>query len=140
MSVFSKFKITPAAPLTGNFQGLCAQVRAEPVSIPGRCNPMIRSGGGRASVEACGREQNILRDVFSAFGIADDEGYRHQLPRIEVIDRDIASQIRVVEALAFAAFNDDIGCFGIVHARNLSDAGVGACPRQKYELAQRWHN
>jgi hypothetical protein len=91
-------------------------------------------------VEACGREQNVGRDIFTAFGIADDEGYRHQLPRIKIINRDIAPQIRIVEALAFAAFNDDAGHFGIVHARNLSAAGVGACPAQKYELAQRWHN
>jgi hypothetical protein len=39
--------------------------------------PLPDPGGGRASVEACGREQNVLRDIFPAFGIADDEGYRH---------------------------------------------------------------
>jgi hypothetical protein len=57
------------------------------------------------------------RDILAAFGIANNEGHGHQLPSMQIIDRDVASQISVVEALPRFALNQDNGCFGIVHAR-----------------------
>ena len=38
------------------------------------------------------------RDILAAFGIANNEGHGHQLPSMQIIDRDVASQISVVEA------------------------------------------
>ena len=57
------------------------------------------------------------RDILAAFGIANNEGHGHQLPSMQIIDRDVASQISVVEALPRFALNQDNGCFRIVHAR-----------------------
>ena len=57
------------------------------------------------------------RNILAAFGVANNEGYGHQLPSVQIIDRDVASQVPVIEALAPIALNQDNRYFGIVHAR-----------------------
>ena len=59
--------------------------------------------------------QNGRGDIFAAFGIADDEWHRHQLPSIEVIDDQVTSQIHIVEALARIALDEDSASVGVVH-------------------------
>jgi len=63
------------------------------------------------------------RDILTAFGIANNEGHGHQLPSKQIIDRYVASQVPVVEALTCVALNQDNGDFGIVHAKTSGTVG-----------------
>jgi hypothetical protein len=71
------------------------------------------------SVKSRGLKHYGRRDILAAFGIANNEGHGHQLPSMQIVDRDVASQVPVIEALPRIALNQNNGCFGIVHARTL---------------------
>jgi len=52
-----------------------------------------------ASMQVGWLNQGGCSDILAAVRIADNERYRHQLPGEEIIDGDVAFQIRVIETL-----------------------------------------
>jgi hypothetical protein len=91
-------------------------------------------------VEAGTLKHYRRRDILTAFGIANNEGHGHQLPSIQIIDRDVASQVPVVEALTCIALNQDNRDFGVVHAKTSEDVGSAPIRGKTYEVAQLRHN
>lgn len=92
------------------------------------------------SVKSRGFKHYGRRDILAAFGIANNEGHGHQLPSMQIVDRDVASQVPVIEALPRIALNQNHGCFGIVHARTSRTLRSAPANEKTYGLAQPRHN
>src|SRR5215510_4962768 len=113
--------------------GLVAMVLA-------RSAPRPTSRFAASSVKPGGFQHNGGRDILTAFDIANNERHGHQLPSIQIIDRDVASQVPVVKALTCIALNQDNRYFGIVHAKTSRTLRSAPANKKTYELAPRRHN